>query len=236
VDDKPISRYAELLRSGKWFRNLPDDLQQRLMQLARQRTLEAGEQLFSRGDPPCGMYAVVVGCIRVVGLTEDGKEILLALLEPPSWIGEIGVIDGDVRTHDVVAQTASTLLQVPQQELESLLAARPQYWRDVAMLLTGRLRMSFSVLEDGVSLPLEMRLARRLLLTIDAHGELHDQTFRVVNLRQEQLATMLGTSRQTLNTVLRDYVSQGLIRVSYGQIEVIDVDGLRRAAAWDEHR
>ncbi len=234
VDARARSRYIEGLRTGRWFAGLPEALQHGLLDAAVVRALVPGERLFSRGDPPDGLYAAVDGSIRVTGVTDTGKEILLALVEPPGWFGEISVFDGSPRTHDATAQSAATVLRVPPVALEALLDAQPRAWRDLGLLLAAKLRLTFAALEDAVGLPLAVRLARRLLVTAGAHGEWSDRSRRIVELRQEQLATMLGSSRQTVNTVLKDYEARGLLRVAYGQIEILDLEGLRRAATPDE--
>lgn len=224
-------RYAALLRSGRWFGGLSGELQRELLGLSVPRTLAPGERLFSRGDPPCGLYASVDGSIRVTGATESGKEVVLALIEPPSWFGEISVFDRSPRTHDAVAQTEATVLRIPQEPLEAMLDREPRYWRDLGVLLASKLRLTFIALEDTAALPVGVRLARRLVLTAASLGEWSDRSRRVVGVRQDQLAAMLGTSRQTMNALLKDFEAQGLVRVSYGQVEILDLDGLRRAAA-----
>lgn len=232
MDAKTRARYAELLRSGRWFGRLPDALQRELLAAAVARTLGDGERLFARGDPPDGLYAVVDGSLRVAG-TADVKEVLLAIVEPPSWFGEISVFDGAPRTHDAIAQTAATVLHIPQRALDRILAAEPTYWRDLGLLLTTKIRLMFTAMEDATAMPLGTRLARRLLVTAAGHGELRDGSKRVVAVRQEQLATMLGTSRQTLNALLKSCEAKGLLRVAYGQIEILDFDGLAELAGVD---
>jgi CRP-like cAMP-binding protein len=232
VDAHDLQRLAPLLRTGRWFAGLPDDLQGALLAAAQRRALAAGERLFSRGDPPDGLYALVDGSLCAGGVTDAGKEVVLALLEPPAWFGEISVFDHSPRTHDATAQTAATVLHVPQRPLEALLDAAPGRWRALGVLMAGRLRLTFGALEDAAALPLPARLARRLLVTAGAHGEWTDRARRVVELRQEQLATMLGTSRQTLNGALKDLEARGAVRVAYGQVELLDLDALRRLAGW----
>ncbi len=233
MDPRNAARYEGLLRTGRWFDGLPDALRQAILRVARVRTLEAGERLFSRGDALTGLYAIVEGSVRITGVTAAGKEALLTLAEPPSWIGEIAVFDRAPRTHDAIAEVKSVLVHVPQDDLDAILAAEPRYWRDLGLLVTAKLRLLFTMVEDIAALPLAVRLARRLLLMAGSYGEFHDRTRRVVDVRQEQLAMMLTTSRQTMNALLKEFASQGMIRVSYGQIEILDFDRLRAAAAAD---
>jgi CRP/FNR family transcriptional regulator, cyclic AMP receptor protein len=230
MDERNISRYAQLLRAGRWFRDLPEDLQARLLRAGVLRVIPAGRRLFSRGDPSCGLYGVVDGGLRITAAAEGGREALLTLVEPPAWFGEISVFDGRPRTHDAVAEVESRVVQVPQAGLDAILAAEPRYWRDLGLLLAGKLRLALVAMEDAAILPLSNRLARRLVLMAEGYGEWHGHSNRVVKVRQEQLAGMLSTSRQTANHSLRDLEVRGLLRLSYGQIEILDLEGLRRAA------
>ncbi|HLU66101.1 MAG TPA: Crp/Fnr family transcriptional regulator [Kofleriaceae bacterium] len=223
--------YRELLRAGSWFRAVPDALQEPLLAAAHLRRLVRRDRLFSRGDPPCGLYAVLDGAIRVSGVAETGKEALLALAEPPSWFGEISVFDGLPRTHDAIAETDSLLLHVPQAPLDELLAREPRLWRELGRLVAGKLRLAFLVIEDTAVLPPAVRLARRLLFMTEGYGDWFDRRRRVVAIRQEQLAMMLNLSRQTANQLLKELEARGVIRLAYGEIEVLDADGLRAAAA-----
>lgn len=221
--------YRELLRSGRWFAALPDDLQERLVDSAELRTLGARQRLFSRGDAADGLYAVLDGGIRVSGSSESGREALLTLLEPPTWFGEISIFDGAPRTHDAIAETEALVLHVPRPALDAILSAQPRYWRELGLLVTSKLRLAFTAMEDMALLPIAVRLARRLSLMAEGYGESAHQR-RTVEVSQEQLAQMLSTSRQTANQLLKDLEARGLIRLSYGTIEILDLDGLRRAA------
>jgi CRP/FNR family transcriptional regulator, cyclic AMP receptor protein len=229
VGTKSARDYRELLRSGRWFGALPDDLQERMLAGAVLRTLVARERLFSRGDDADGIYAVADGAIRVSGSRDDGREALLTLLEPPTWFGEISIFDGQPRTHDAVAESESLIVHVPHATLDRILDADPRYWRDLGLLVTSKLRLAFTAMEDMALLPISVRLARRLALMAAGYGEREHQR-RTVEVSQEQLAQMLSTSRQTANHLLKELEARGLIRLSYGTIEILDLDGLRAAA------
>src|SRR5688572_23241861 len=96
---KIASDYKALLRTGIWFSGLPERLADALLAAGTLRDLTPGERLFSRGDAPDGLYAIVDGAIRVSGVSESGKEAVLTLLESPQWFGEVSVFDGQPRTH-----------------------------------------------------------------------------------------------------------------------------------------
>jgi len=217
------------LMSGQWFSHLPVSLQDSLLSVARVRRLSAGQRLFKRGDPPCGLYAMLEGTVRVGAVSEQGKEALLSLVEPPHWFGEIGLFDGQPRTHDAYGVGQCTLLHIPQNTLLALLDEYPQHWRQLALLMSQKLRMTFINLEQLSLLPAPTRLAHRLLMIAEGYGETTPPR-RVLQLPQEQLAAMLSLSRQTTNQILKELQGQGIIGLSYGEIEILDAVRLRELA------
>ena len=221
--------YRALLQGGQWFSHLPPALSTALLDQARLLQLEPGQRLFRRGDPPCGLYAVLEGMMRVGAVGRDGKEALLTLVEPPYWFGEISLFDGQPRTHDAYAEGPTRLLQVPQAALLALLAREPGYWRDFALLMSQKLRLTFIALEEMSLLPAAQRLARRLLMMAEGYGETGPR--KVLHLAQEQLALMLGLSRQTTNQILKDLQGRRVLRLNYGEIEIVDLQALRQAAS-----
>lgn len=221
--------WRERLMSGQWFSRLPVELQNSLLANARLRPLAPGQRLFQRGDPPCGLYAVLEGTVRVGAVSEQGKEALLSLVEAPHWFGEICLFDGQPRTHDAYAVGPCSLLNVPQAALLELLDEHPQYWRQLALLMSHKLRLTFINLEQLSLMPAPARVAHRLLLIAEGYGETQHSR-RILQMPQEQLALMLSLSRQTINQILKELQNQGILNLSYGEIEVVDLEKLRVAA------
>ncbi|WP_130930798.1 Crp/Fnr family transcriptional regulator [Pseudomonas sp. Sample_24] len=217
-----------LLR-GLWFSHLPVSLQDSLLAAARLRRLSPGQRLFKRGDPPCGLYAVLEGAMRIGAVNEQGKEALLSVVEAPHWFGEIGLFDGQPRTHDAFGLGHCTLAHIPQSVLLALLEEQPVHWRQLALLMSQKLRLTFINLEQLSLMPAPTRLAHRLLMIATGYGE-NDPPRRVLQLPQEQLASMLSLSRQTTNQILKDLQGQGIIGLSYGEIEILDAVRLRALA------
>jgi CRP/FNR family transcriptional regulator, cyclic AMP receptor protein len=218
------------LMSGQWFSHLPVSLQDSLLAAARVRRLSPGQRLFKRGDPPCGLYAVLEGSVRIGAVSEQGKEALLSLVESPHWFGEICLFDGQPRTHDAVGLGHCVLLHIPQTALLTLLDEQPAYWRQLALLMSQKLRLTFINLEQLSLMPTAARLAHRLLMIAEGYGEI-DPPRRVLQLPQEQLASMLSLSRQTTNQILNDLQGQGIVSLKYGEIEILDAERLRALAA-----
>jgi len=214
------------LMRGQWFSQLPVSLQDSLLSVAKVRRLSPGQRLFKRGDPPCGLYAVLEGSVRIGAVSEQGKEALLSLVEAPHWFGEIGLFDGQPRTHDAFGVGQCTLLHIPQNVLLALLDQQPLHWRQLALLMSHKLRLTFINLEQLSLMPAPARLAHRLLMIAEGYGEI-DEPRRILQLPQEQLAAMLSLSRQTTNQILKELQGQGIIGLSYGEIEILDAERLR---------
>lgn len=215
-----------LLRKDAWFGSLPEELETALIEIAAPRRLQPGEHLFVRGDAPDGLYAVLEGALRISGVTEAGKEAILAIAEPPSWFGEIAVFDRLPRTHNVMAEGPARLMHLPLRAVDALLSRQPHFWRHFGVLMALKLRLAFIGMEDLALLPADARLARRLLMLACASPAARERGGVTLNLSQAQLGMMLSLSRQTTNQVLQSLQAQGVLQVSYGGIQVLDLDRL----------
>ena len=224
--------YLPVLQTGRWFAQVPAEFSEALLRLARVRQLASGDVLFLRDSPPCGLYAVVSGSIRISGQSgrgDDAREALLVLLPPPQWFGEITVFDGATRTHHAHAAEPTTLLQVPQAELLAWLHEHPQHWRDLAVLMADKLRLAFQTMEEQTVLSAPLRLARRLVVMAEGYGVQGGKagTRRVLAVTQQELALMIGISRQTTNEILKGMEARGILRVQRGGMEIVDLPALR---------
>ncbi len=232
-----LPEHLIILRSGRWFHDLPRALAQQLTGLARIRQLAAGEAVFLRGDPPGGLYAVLRGTLHISSASEGPHGKLLTLLEAPAWFGELSLFDESARSHDVHAIEPSWVLQVPQAPLLQWLDQHPEHWRPMALLLTLKLRLAVAALEDQSVLAAPQRVARRLATMAEDYGLRLDttQSRRVLRLSQEQLARMLALSRQTTNQILQDLQQRGMIRLYRGKLEILDLARLRDSAQAARH-
>lgn len=223
-----LPNYASGVQAGAWFQSIQDEeFKAALLTLGRKRLLHTGQRLFARGDAPDGLYCVVTGTMRIANTSDHGKEALLAMMEPPFWFGEIGLIDGLTRTHDAVAEVRTELHHLPQQIMLDLLARRPQCWRDIAKLMTHKMRSAFVALEDTALLTASGRLASRLVSIAEGYGEWTDRSHRHIQIPQDQLARMLALSRQTVNQNLKHFESLGIIAINRGGVEILNLKRLR---------
>jgi CRP/FNR family cyclic AMP-dependent transcriptional regulator len=207
-----------------WLFALPPAVEAAFLPLATARRYHDGELIHGRGDRPDGLYHVVRGKIRISGVSAGGRELLLTMLEPGSWFGEISLIDGLPRTHDAHAVGDTELRVVSPQAFEAVVAGQPGLLRELMRLLCARLRLSLGALEDAMLLPAPARLAKRLLgAPVGASGG--------VDLPQEQLARLVATSRQSVSGIVKAWERAGWVSVSYGQIVIRDRAALARLVA-----
>jgi len=220
---------AALLGRSAWFRSAPAAMQAQLIEAGRVERLAASRWLFTRGDPDDGLYCVLDGLVRIGAASEAGKEALLAVIEPVNWFGEIALFDNRPRTHDAYAERDSELFHVPRAALAALVDRTPGYWHVFGLLLTQKLRLAFDAIEEAALLPAAQRVARRLLLMAGGYGE-PGALRRVLKVPQEDLAMMLALSRQTINQVLKQFETQGALKLGYAEIEIADVKKLSELA------
>lgn len=214
------------LQQDPWFSSRSATLQTQLLQQAQIKTLQTRQRLFARGQAFDGIYVVLSGQLRIFGYPQLDKEALLAWVSVGQWFGEIALIDGLARTHEAVAEQPTRLLWISATTLEKLLMQQPQYWRDMALLVTQKIRLLMQHVEHNTGTSVEQRVLARLLWMIDAHTQ--GQPLRL-QLSQQQLAELLAVSRQTVNGCLKQFEQNGWISLGYRCIEVQDLAALQHA-------
>jgi CRP-like cAMP-binding protein len=224
-----LLRYRPQLESTPWFRGLSAGLQDYLMSHATLLRLEKGQVLYRYGDRSYGLYAVLEGALSIGTVGIDGKEALLAVLGPTAWIGEISMFDGLPRPHDAIAVSRALFMHVPEAALQSLLDTTPRYWRDFALLMAQRLRLSFKNAESLTLQPAAQRVASRLLLIAEGYDGLN-AVQSTIRLSQDSLASMVSLSRQTTNQLLKNLESQRIVSLKFGEIHILDMERLRAAS------
>ncbi|KQU83600.1 Crp/Fnr family transcriptional regulator [Variovorax sp. Root318D1] len=218
------------MERNPWFTSMPRAQREALVGAAELLHVRRGAMVFRQGDPVHaaggGFYGLAAGAIKISSLRQDGREAILAVLEPGNWFGEITLIDGSPRTHDATALESLDLLVVPPE-------AFAHQMRDVvfanaiAAMLAARVRMLYGLTEDATLRSLRARVAHRLLVLArgDATQSVHLR--RTLMLPQEALAMMLGITRQTLSKELNALARDQVISIGYGRIDLLSVEALQ---------
>jgi CRP-like cAMP-binding protein len=214
-----------------WFASLLADDAQALLAAATPLRLPAGQAAFLQGDELEGpgaraFFGLRSGLLKLQILSPEGRETILSLVEPGNWIGEVSALEGTPRAYAAVALEDSELLAVTAQAFDRLMD-RAGFARAMARLTAQRLRLCYGLLVDVALQPMQMRVARRLLLLVHGGLSQHADGRNRLGVSQDLLATMLGISRPTLNKELQALAELGLIALRYGRIEILDPPGLR---------
>lgn len=223
-------RDIKQLENNVWFSELPPIFQTFILEKSQLLHAEKDQKIFLSGDIFNGLYAVLEGSVRLGYIDIQGKEAVAAIVEPIMWFGEISLVDQQPRSHDAIATRKSVILHIHAQEMIQLLNDHPQFWFYIAKLTSQKLRFAFLELISIQTQTIYQRLAQRLLVILGGYGNhLHIEN-NIIHLSQEQLAQMLVCSRQTINQELQNLEKQGVIKVTFKRIKVLDNEKLHRIA------
>jgi CRP-like cAMP-binding protein len=187
------------------FAGLDDDALAKVVEAGRDLEMLRGDVLFREGDDPDELFVVVSGRIAIANKSIDGRESMVALMEEGDLFGEMGLFDGRGRSAEARALETSVVTAVPYVPVRSLYEDDPALlWRVVAML-AGRLRTMDTALADSVFLDVTGRTAKRLL---DLAGEEDEFSLPIT---QEELAGMVGASRERVNKAIASFIRLGWI-------------------------
>lgn len=219
------------IESGAWFGKLSQPLRQAILDHARIRRLPDGAALASRGAPAEEWCGVASGAVRISSVSLSGKQVTLTYAEPGTWFGDIALFDGLPRTHDADAHGETTLLVVRKPDFKKLLSHHVELYDALLRLNCRRLRLMFDQFEDLNTRPLQARLAKQLLLLARSYGIAQGEEIRIgLQLAQEDLAQLLGASRQRVNQELKGFEREAAVRVEPTRLVVLSRDKLLQIA------
>lgn len=222
-----IIEARRLLGNCVLFEGLSGNERSAISARARIRTFDAGESIFAIGSPGDQMMAVLSGTVRISVPSNDGKELLLAIIHPGEVFGELAVLDGQERSADAVAESTCTLAILDRRDILSVLERNPSGWLKIVEVLCRRLRSTDQVLAEVALLQLPTRLAKMMLrVTRDNSAEQMEK----IRLSQRELASMVGGTRESVNKCLRKWQIGGIVQISEGWIAITDRAALKHIA------
>lgn len=203
----------------------------RLFESMTEIDLSRGEVLFREGEPGDRLYVIGSGKIKLGRRSTDGRENLLSILGPGEMFGELSLFDPGPRTATASAVSEATVHELGHQALVSWVEAHPGVATHLLNALARRLRRTNETLADLVFSDVPGRVAKALLDLSNRFGEQTDEGLRVAHdLTQEELAQLVGASRETVNKALADFAARNWVRREGRAIVLLDVDRLERRA------
>ena len=216
-----------LLSNCVLFRGLKAEERDAIVSRTRTRTLRAGETVFAIGSPGDNMMAVLSGTIRISVPAPDGKELLLAILQPGEVFGELAVLDGKERSADAVADSPCTLAILDRRDILSFLEQHPAVWLKLVTVLCERLRRADQQLAEVALLQLPARLAKTMLRITNNESRLRAVPGKpTIQLSQRELANMVGGTRERVNKVLAAWQRESIVQMSGGTITISNMPAL----------
>jgi len=227
--ERDVSVDEALLRRNRLFAILDAAEMAEILASARICRVNTDDRIFAKGDPGDSMYAILRGRVAVITESEEAKVMLLNILDAGALFGEIAMLDGGERTATVVAQEPTDLLRVDRSVFMPFLESRPGLCIRLMQVLCERVRWTSAIIEDTVFLNVTRRLAKRILMLAQNYGRGGKDGVRIATfISQEDLANMLGVSREIVNKTLKSFAASGAISYRNGYLVVHDEGFLER--------
>ena len=219
------------LRTAPLFAALDDDAAAALRASMIEVRLAKGDVLFTEGEPGEKLFLIESGKIKLGHTAPDGRESLIAVLGAGEMLGELSLFDPGPRTATAVAVTQTKVLSMGHEALLPWLVGRPDLAVSLLAALARRLRRTNEAMADLVFSDVPGRVAKALLDLGAKFGEDSPEGLLVHHeLTQEELAQLVGASRETVNKALADFSQRGWIRIEQRSVTLLDVERLERRA------
>jgi CRP/FNR family transcriptional regulator, cyclic AMP receptor protein len=212
-------------RGNNWIDQLPEDVRQLVRDRMSSKLVDKGEVIYREGLLHTALWQIRSGAVRITNQSLDGKEVIFAIFSQGDCFGELSLLDGIAAANTATAVERVELAELAKEDFEELFEEYPAFARQLAHFLSSRMRHMLSFYADVTLHPLEQRIARRIC-TISS-GNLGDAKLQFT---QQDLAAMVGATRQAVSKVLNQWRGQGIIDLQYGKISVLQSQQLREIA------
>ena len=221
----------DVLSRAPLFEALDEESAKALRALVTDVDLVRAERLFDEGDSGDRLYVVLDGKIKLTRAAPDGRENLLSVLGPGEMFGELSLFDPRPRTSSASAVTDATLAALAHDTLRAWILERPDVSMHMLQALARRLRRANDVVADLVFTDVPGRVAKNLLDLAARFGVQERDGLHVHHdLTQEELAQLVGASRETVNKALADFAARGWLQISARSVLILDTERLRKRA------
>ena len=190
------------------------------------RAFPAGAFVVRKGDPVDHWIGIVDGLVKMTSVNPQGKTTTFTGVTSGGWFGEGSLLKDDIRKYDVMALRRSTIAFLPRDTFLWLLDTSLPFTRFLLTQFNERLGQFIAAVEYERLLDIDSRVARAVSSLFNEH--LYPGIGKTLEISQEEIGLLAGISRQRANHALKVLEQQGLVRVDYGVIEVLDLEGVRQ--------
>src|ERR671910_551971 len=219
-----------LARSGI-FQGVDPEASEALAREMETIEIRKGEVVFNEGEPGDSLYIILSGKIKLGRRAADGRQNLVSVMGPSDMLGELSLFDPGPRTATATAVTDTRLARLKKSSLRPWLSNRPEIAEQLLRVLARRLRRTNDALADLIFTDVPSRVAKNLLQMARRFGTRDGGVLRVTHdLTQEELAQLVGASRETVNKALADFAHRGWVRLEGKTVVILDRERLARRA------
>lgn len=213
-----------LFATCAWFRALAADHQAMVLASAHAERLEGGAWIARRQEPSDYWIGVHSGLIKLAIYNASGRSCTLSGVPPGGWFGEGSVIKRELRKYDVAAIQPSLVMFVPSATFHALLESSLPFTGFVIRQLNNRMGEFIASIQNSRLLDVDARVAQSLAQLFNP--DLYPDTGRTLAISQEEVGLLAGVSRQRINQALQNLEKRQILRLSYNQIDVLDLERL----------
>jgi len=221
---------AVYLKQVSIFNGLNDEEVHDLISVAKRRTFRSGEVIFHRDDPGQMLYIIKEGKVKICLISPDGQEISLVVFGKGEYFGEFALLDGLPRSADAIALEKVECYTLQRSDFHNAIMKKPRIAIQIMEVLCERLRKTDQQVEDLIVLDVYARVAKKLLELAETHGIKQEDSSILINVRltQQELAAMVGASRESVNKVLGYFTDKQYITTDKHKITLHRVADLKR--------
>ena len=216
---------AEFVAAAHWARGLEPALYERALAETSVRPAPAGSLVCRKGEAVDHWIGVVEGLVKMANVSLDGKPTSFTGIPTGGWFGEGSLLKTEPRRYDIVALRDSTIAYMPRATFMALLDRSVAFNRFLLIQLNERLGQFIAMVEHDRLLGPDARLARGLAALFNPH--LYPGIGPNLPISQEEIGQLVGLSRQRVNQALKRLEQANLLRIEYGGVTVLDLEGLR---------
>jgi len=222
------AQITQALRRVPLFASLAPEQLAHLARVARRRRYDRDEVIFYQGDPGDTFYVILSGQVKVSVSSPEGQEAILVMLDAGESFGELALLDDQPRSATIQANVPTEVIALRKDDFRRLIRQSPEIAIALLQVLTKRLRDTDQLVEDAAFLNVADRLAKKLLALAEAHGrEMPHGIELTIQLTQQELAAMIGATRESVNKQLGAFRDRGILAIDRRRITILRPDLLR---------
>jgi len=223
---------SRVVEAGAWFASLPRELHDAILSLALVSYARHGQRLLRQGAPAEEWLCVVRGSIRLCHSASKRRQVVATFAPPGTWIGDTELADGGPMMHDAYAQGDTKLLSISRADFQMLRQRYADLDEALLRLQCARLRSMIERVADMHALSLAQRMAKQLLRLEHAFGvDVSRGPSIALQVSQSELGELVGASRQRINSVLKQFEREGMVRLAQSAVQIVAHDVLQARAA-----